>query len=184
LTESKISKTPRSSNKKPQTRPAVIVSESPTPHPVPADLSLISPEQRKAIGREILLEVTSAQCDDCPMSYKDLGGISRDVVGNHFAWGSSQINTDLALAAQCEFEEDIFIEDDTFFDLHRSPMYRYLRKTFMEDAERGDSRALLNLVWRAYNAGLVSPDRLIPDSKQVRQDRRLRKHEREAAAGK
>jgi len=103
------------------------------------------------------------------------------LIGNHFAWGSSQINTDLALAAQCEFEEDIYLEDENFFDLLRSPMYRNLRQTFMEDAETGDSRALLNVVWRAYNAGLVSPDRLVPDTNEVRSERRMRRNEAKAS---
>jgi hypothetical protein len=159
LAESKINKTQRSLNKKTLSKSTASEStslESPTPHPVPVDPSLLSSEQRMAIAREVLLEFSSAQANDCPTVR---GEGPDNTIGNHFVWSSSQINTDLAIAAQCEFEEDIYLEDEDFFDLYRSPMYWNLRQTFMQDAEKGYSGSLLNVVWRAYKAGLVSPDR-------------------------
>jgi hypothetical protein len=185
LAESKINKTPRSSNKKTQTKSVtsvIPVSEAPTLPPVTADPSLLSPEQRMAIAREVLLEISSAKADDCPMSQNDCPDEDCSYIGNHFAWGASQVNTDLAIAAQCEMGEDIYLTDGSFCDLLRSSEYWKLRQTFLEDAEDGDSHALLAIVWRAYNAGLVSPDRLIPDSRGERQERALRRHEMRRAS--
>jgi len=141
---------------------------------------MLDTECRKIVARDVLHEISSAMLDDCPKSQKDCPHEDDSFIGNHFAWGASQINTDLAIAAQCEFEEDVYPEDENFFDLYRSSEYVRLRRTFLEDAEGGHSDALLKIVWRAYNAGLVSPNRLIPDSREVRQERRLRQDKADA----
>ncbi len=90
-----------------------------------------------------------------------------------FALGASQVNADLALAAQCESEGDIGIEDDEYIDFLLSSEYQTLQSTFIEEVQN-DVYALVNLVWRAYNAGRLSPDRLEPDSAYVRKERRRR----------
>jgi hypothetical protein len=130
----------------------------------------LSPDQRAAIVRELLIEISSATLD-CPTDAEEEDGI------NHFTWGSSQVNTDLALAADCEYAGDLYVEDPNFYDLMQSPMYLNLVKTFVEDAEGGDSCALLKVIWRAYNAGRVSPERFIPDTKQVRIERSRKERE-------
>jgi hypothetical protein len=99
-------------------------------------------------------------------------------IDNHFVWGASQVNADLAIVAQCESEEDIFETDDVFCDLLRSSEYWKLRQTFIE----GNSYALVAIVWRAYNAGRVSPDRLIPASVEERRTRWMRKNEMRRAS--
>lgn len=142
---------------------------------------LLSKQDREAITRDVLSMIASYWWDDCPKSEEDeFEGEGK--AGNQFVWGSSQVNTDLALAAHCEAEEDIYLEDGTWFDLLRSPMYRDLTQTFIADALRGELTALLNVVWRAYKAGLASPDRLIPDTKQVRMARWRAKNEAEASS--
>jgi hypothetical protein len=146
------------------------------PDPVTVDPSILSSEQRKAIAREVLLEISSAKAD-CPESRNDCPNEDCSFIGNHFAWGASQVNIDLAIAAQCESTEDIYPGDESFCTLLRSPEYWKLRQTFIEEAESGNSYALLMIVWRAYNAGLVSPDRLIPDSGEVRREQRMRSDE-------
>jgi hypothetical protein len=119
-------------------------------------------ECRKVIRRDVLLSITDDYTSTCPEDHP---------AGNHFAWGGSQVNTDLAQAAHCESEEDIFLEDGTFFALLASSEYQRLKQTFMEEAEKGDADAVLNLVWRAYNAGTYSPERRHPDSNEVRRGR-------------
>jgi hypothetical protein len=143
---------------------------------------LQSKQDREAITRDVLSMIASYWWDDCPQPGEKECERGPDMIGNHFAWGSSQVNTDLALAAQCEAEEDIYPEDETFFNLLRSPMYRDLAQTFIADGERGDSSALLKVVWRSYKAGLASPDRLIPDTKQVRMARWRARNEAEASS--
>jgi hypothetical protein len=114
--------------------------------------------------REFLNRI-SIDLESCPKHEKS------ELKDNHFAWGASQVNTDLALAAQCESEGDIGIEDDNYFDFFRSSEYQKLQRTFKEEVE-DDASALVNMVWRAYNAGLLSPERLEPDSAYVRAERR------------
>lgn len=135
---------------------------------------LLSSRTRKSIARDVLLDISSAKWDDdCPESGED---DDDSLVGNHFAWRSSQINTDLTVAAHCEMEGDIYLEDEDFFNLFRSDMYWNLRQTFMEDAVNGDGCSLLKVVWRAYKAGQASPDRLIPDTNEARIKRNRQRH--------
>ena len=138
---------------------------------------LMTSEERKQIGKELLLLISS---DTSVASKEHMTEEERlDPNNSPFLIGASQVTTDLALAAQCEFEEDIHVEDDRYFDYLRSPMYWKSREAFIEDAVLGNPRALLNFAWRHYNAGLLSPDRLLPDSKQTRQERRARSLERQ-----
>jgi hypothetical protein len=79
------------------------------------------------------------------------------LTGNHFAFNASQANTDLARAAQSELEKDIYTEDENYYDLACSSEFQKLQQTFVEEVQMGTGEyALLNLVWRAYNAGLLS----------------------------
>jgi hypothetical protein len=72
--------------------------------------------------------------------------------------GISQVNTDLAVAAQCEAEDVISIEDHNFLALFYSPEYKKLEQTYRKEAKKGGAAdALLKAVWRGYNAGLLSP---------------------------
>jgi hypothetical protein len=90
---------------------------------------------------------------------------------NPFAWGASQFNTDLALAAQCESERDIHLDDDDYYDFFLSSEFQRLQQTFKEELEGCEDYPLVNLVWRAYKAGRLSTDRLEPDSGHVRRER-------------
>jgi hypothetical protein len=128
---------------------------------------------RKAIVREFLNGISIEEIPQPPKSVEQAGGGRADLVNNHFACGASQVNTDLALAAQCESEGDIYTEDDTFFDLCASSEYLKLRQTFVDGA-LGSRYALSELVWRAYNAGRLSSDRLEPASAYARTERRRR----------
>jgi hypothetical protein len=104
----------------------------------------------RSAAREILLAVSSARPYIKPEE-------------DPFLWGAEKINTDLALAAQ--FELDGTANDDEgsgYFELLRSPMFWKLRDAFVEAAGEGDRFAFVRAVWRAYNAGLVSPNRFIP----------------------
>jgi hypothetical protein len=197
LATSKSNKAPRSSTKKLQTKPITskkpIVSE-PTPEQSKAIERLVSgvdsipwnlpmqewsPAHRK-LRRDVLLSITSDYTSTCqsPEDHPD----SKDfLVGNHFAWGASQVNTDLAVAAHCESEEDVHLEDETFFDLCASPEYQKLKQTFMEEAEKDGEDAVMNLVWRAYNAGTYSPERRHPDSREVRQERQRHREKAEVS---
>ena len=62
---------------------------------------------------------------------------------------------------------------DEYIDFLLSSEYQTLQSTFIEEVQN-DVYALVNLVWRAYNAGRLSPDRLEPDSAYVRKERRRR----------
>jgi hypothetical protein len=57
-----------------------------------------------------------------------------------------------------------------FCDIVYSSEYLKLRQTFVAEA-LGSEFALSTLVWRAYNAGRLSPDRLDPDDAYVRKER-------------
>jgi hypothetical protein len=138
---------------------------------------LLSPEQRSEIERELLLQISHAMQEDPPT---DFGEEFRHMT-NLFSYGSSQVNTDLTMAAAYEFEGDIYEEDPTFYHLMQSPMYLKLVKTFIAAAENGNSIAVLMLVWRAYNAGRSSPERLIPDTDQVRAERWQKQQARRAS---
>jgi hypothetical protein len=123
----------------------------------------------KAIIRAFLNKI-SIYLESCPKEGKS------ELENNPFAWSASQVNTDLALTALCEAEGDIGIEDDNYWDFCWSSEYQKLQETFKAEVEDGDTFALLNMVWRAYNAGRLSPERLEPDSAHVRVERHRRRH--------
>jgi hypothetical protein len=122
----------------------------------------------KAATRAVLLEVSSGKLNE-PSEYEP-----GDPPSTPFSRASSQINTDLSIAAHCEEEDDLCLDSETFYALSFSPMYWKLRETFVEEGAAGDPFAFQNAIWRAYNAGLVSPERFIPHSSEVRRER----HER------
>jgi hypothetical protein len=172
MAKSKISNTLPSSNKKLNRQLVtgqIAAPKTPAAHLVTTAPSTTTPEQRKEIAREILLEISS---------YSWPKAERPDPRASPFLWGATQVNVDLAVAADCEVREDIFLEDGDFFGLLSSPMYARLIEAFMEDAMQGDSCALLNVVWRAYKAGLASPNRLIPE--EIRQERRQQERESKA----
>ena len=144
-------------------------------------VSATTATNREVIIREFLDRISFEETPDPPTSSEkcaDLLGHA-DLLNNYFACGASQFNADLALAAQCEYEGDVQSDDDTFVDICFSSEYLKLKRTFVETA-LGNSYALTELVWRAYNAGRLSPDRLYPDSASVRSERQ-RRAERDAA---
>ena len=144
-------------------------------------VSATTATNREVIIREFLDRISFEETPDPPTSSEkcaDLPGHA-DLLNNYFACGASQFNADLALAAQCEYEGDVQSDDDTFVDICFSSEYLKLKRTFVETA-LGNSYALTELVWRAYNAGRLSPDRLYPDSASVRSERQ-RRAERDAA---
>jgi hypothetical protein len=63
--------------------------------------------------------ITSSLADGTPTSRTEVP--DDGLVGNHFAWRGSQVNTDLATAAHCELEGDVYTEDDIYFDFYSSP---------------------------------------------------------------
>lgn len=81
---------------------------------------------------------------------------------------ASQIHDDFSLAAQCERNGDLSIDniDQGFFDLFRSSTYWTLRETFVKAALAGDEYAFMTAIWRGYNAGRVSPDRFVTNTKK------------------
>ncbi len=83
--------------------------------------------------------------------------------GNHFVYGGTQVNADLAALAACE--QKLLIDfggaQPNGFDMLRSPMFWNLRQSFVESAAAGDSFAFADAVYRAYMAGRISPDRLL-----------------------
>lgn len=91
-----------------------------------------------------------------------------------FAFSGSQVNTDLAVAADCESHLDYLVipgDDDIATDLLASPMvaqlvaqYENERDVFDASAQDNIPYALLQLIQRAYMAGLYSPVRLAPKS--------------------
>jgi len=144
-------------------------------------LKPVAATTREDIIREFLDKISFEETPDPPTSSEkcaDLPGHA-DLLNNYFACGASQFNADLALAAQCEYEGDVQSDDDTFVDICFLSEYLKLKRTFVETA-LGNSYALTELVWRAYNAGRLSPDRLYPDSASVRSERQ-RRAERDAA---
>lgn len=187
MATSKSNKAPRSSNKKLQTKP--IASANPATSQ-PTSLApeqqktgvdnipwnLLDKERQKVVRRDVLLSITSDYT--CPPPEGD----SKDfLVGNHFAWGASQVNIDLGVAAYCESKEDIYLEDRNFLALYGSSEYQKLKQTFMVEAEKDGEDAVLNLVWRAYSAGTYSPERCHPHSREVREERQRHREKAEAS---
>jgi hypothetical protein len=130
---------------------------------------------RENILREFLAKISMEETPNPPTSVeqsKDLPGYA-ELLNNYFACGASQFNADLALAAKCECEGDVQADDDTFVDICFSSEYLKLKRTFVETA-LGHGYALTEVVWRAYNAGRLSPERLYPDSDSIRAERHRR----------
>jgi hypothetical protein len=132
---------------------------------------------------EILLKVSSCNYGEEPefpnrWMIGNNDGNNDEYWGNHFVWGATQVNLDLAQAALCEMEGDIAADnsDNGIFDFCRSPMYWKLRTEFLKDAVNESDESFLYLVWRAYNAGRLSPDRIVPRTKAERLRERLRQY--------
>jgi hypothetical protein len=104
-------------------------------------------KKEKEALREVLLAISSAKSyqkpDEC-----------------QFLWGSSAFNTDLARLAQAQL--DGTLESTGIYEMILSPMYWKLRESFVEDSEDGDRYSFARVVWRAYNAGLMSSHRITP----------------------
>jgi hypothetical protein len=128
------------------------------------------PAGREAIIRQFLDGICAELIDSAQMR----SHLMPDVENNPFAYSASQLNSDLALAALCESEGDISIEVDEYWDFFWSSEYQKLQRTFRKDVEARDENALVNLAWRAYSAGRLSPERLVPDSADSRAERHRR----------
>jgi hypothetical protein len=90
--------------KKTSKKPALkLVKTSTTKTGMPSDRKAIILEFLSKISYEVKPEPPKEEPDTC----------SYYAVNNHFACGASQFNADLALAATCESEGDIFPDDDT-----------------------------------------------------------------------
>ena len=99
-----------------------------------------------------------------------------NLVNNHFIYGASQVNADLAVAAECEAQDDFGPQDNDWLDFYGSYEYMKLRNTFIADVKANlnggiKKDALLNAVYRAYYAGMLSPERKEPESAYVRRER-------------
>jgi hypothetical protein len=142
-----------------------------------AGTSTLNGSNRKAIVREILQGIFIEVESDCPKKAGDSGVSQGDsMINNHFAWNASQLNIDLAVAANCESEGDIGCCDDNYLEFFRSSEYQKLQQTFREEVESGHPHALVNFAWRLYNAGLYSPERKEPDSASERKLRHIRRN--------
>lgn len=104
-------------------------------------------KKEKQALREFLLAISSAKSHEKP----DEGP---------FLWGSSAFNTDLTRLAQAQL--DGTLESTGVYEMIVSPMYWRLRDSFVEDSEDGDPYSFVRVVWRAYNAGLMSSQRITP----------------------
>ena len=113
-------------------------------------------QERQAV-REILIAISSAKTRANPDEL------------DPFVWGSARVNADLALAAHSELSGviDQYDEDNpgaALYQLINSAMYLRLKDAFIEEAEAGSRLSFARAMWRAYNAGLMSPNRFIPPS--------------------
>ena len=128
--------------------------------------------------RDFALQISSYKDDDTPVfpgPWSNADVDRGDTYGNHFVWGASSVNTDFALAAECEAGDDLSAGDDQeWTDLLLSPMFWKLRETFVEEAESGSRLAFMHAIWRSYNAGRLSDDRLEPRTEEERQASRLK----------
>lgn len=127
-------------------------------------------EHRKEIDIELLRRISSARSLGDPNNpdYEEIP----DQNITPFLFGASQVTLDLAMAAQCEADGILDSDDKEFFDLFRSPLYWTARETFVRDAADGNTYAMLFLVWRAYNAGRLSPNRLEPSPRRKQDSER------------
>ena len=127
----------------------------------------LAPDLRRALTREILEQISSAE--GCTP------GQDLDPRNGPFVWCGSQFNTDLAAAADAELQQDTSMDtDESLIDMPASPMYRMLRDQFIQEACAQSEYAFMGLVWRAYLAGRLSPDRfnIRPEA-----ERQLKRHE-------
>jgi hypothetical protein len=74
---------------------------------------------------------------------------------------ASQANTDLAIAAQCELENKIYVGDANFLALSSSTQFQKLEEVCIDEAKTDEAEARLKFGWRLYSAGLLSPERMI-----------------------
>jgi hypothetical protein len=138
---------------------------------------------RESIIQEFLNAITSDITPEDPPTEASTGSFhDACLVNNHFAYNASQVNVDLAMAAGCEAGGDFGEMDFTYLDFYGSSEYGKLRQTFLENVKAnlkskdGKVDALVMAVYRAYYAGLLSPDRKEPDSAAVRQERIRRRN--------
>jgi hypothetical protein len=146
---------------------------------------------RDALIQEVLDAISwNDMSAEAPPTDREGDGVHADnkfLVNNHFAYNASQVNVDLALAADCEFSRDFSADDDSEYNFYCSSEYEKLRQTFLDEL-RGAIQAklekephvdpLLRVVVRAYNAGRLCPERREPDSAHVRRERIRRRDER------
>jgi hypothetical protein len=149
-----------------------------------------------AANREAIIQkVLDATCDDILTLHppkevtnyfpdtKRTDSHDENLVNNYFAYGASQVNTDLAVAAECEACNDFGPQDNDWLDFCISTEYGKLRRTFLEDVKAnlagktGRVDPLLNAVYRAYYAGMLSPERKEPYSTYDRIERHRRRDE-------
>jgi len=144
-----------------------------------------APSEREAIIQEVLDAITLGECSvAAPTTSREAD--DDFLINNHFAHGASQINADLAVAAQCESEGDFSAGGDEFIDFYASTEFDKLRQTFLDDVKdrlrmkiekdycSSVDDPLHNFASRIYYAGLLSPERKEPDSAYVRAERRRR----------
>jgi hypothetical protein len=151
---------------------------------------------REAIIQEVLDAMHLGDLSDHPPTTSVSGREHEDfLINNHFAYCSSQLNADLAAAAHCELEGDfeLRVDDDDALDFYNSSEYEKAKQTFLDDVqERLRARApnekraptvddpLGNFARRMRYSGLLSPERMTPDSEYVRRERRnLRRRQQE-----
>jgi hypothetical protein len=78
---------------------------------------------REAIIQEVLDAMFLGDCSDQPPITSLNGYEDEDfLINNHFAYSASQLNADLALAAQCELERDFDFDvtDDDALEFYNS----------------------------------------------------------------
>ena len=158
----------------------------------PKTKAVKTPESiREAIIQEVLDAMSMGDCfDPPPTSREGLYDDQDGFINNHFAYGASQLNADLALAAQCEFEGDFDfgVTDEDALEFYNSSEFEKAKKTFVDDLKErlrakienrppiGADDPLVNFARRMRYSGLLSPERKEPDSDYVRRERR--KHRR------
>lgn len=148
----------------------------------PVAVEMEAPSSRDVLFTEFLMKISSENYSEErefpePWKGEEEGYKHDEHFGNHFLWGAYQENSDLAKVAECESENDINIDGpDPVYNLTRCPMYWKLRQQFVKDAASGNEHSFLYAIWRAYNAGRISPDRLVPRTPNERLSERMRTH--------
>jgi hypothetical protein len=134
---------------------------------------------REAIIQEVLNAISFGDVAETPdtereSSYDPWG--DDFLVNNHFAFNASQINIDLAQAALCELSHDFGVTDNNSLEFYSSSEYEKLRQTFLDGlranlrSKTGHEDILLSVIYRAYNAGRLCPERLEPRSEYARKE--------------